>query len=635
MASMRHLAGPFLLAAGLFALLVVTTPVALRGAGTAPHPSTRHVAFDDLTPAAVTGLRLAWTAHAGEFAGGAGPSPAKPVEGFQTRPVLVDDVLVFTTTTSKVIAVDAETGAERWRVDPFAGRDRVCDRPHRGVAVWPGDREHGATIFSGTCDGHLVAIDARGGRLAAAFGVNGLVDLRAGVGAAPADAFGVTSAPVVFRDLVIVGSLVPEEEWQGPSGDVRAFDVRTGREAWRFHTVPQPGEANHDAWPGDSWRRRTGVNVWSQMTVDEERGLVFLPIGSASYDFYGADRPGTNLYANCLVALDAATGAVRWHYQMVHHDLWDYDPPAQPILAEIPRDGRPVPVVIQLTKMGLVFVLDRLTGQPFFGVEERPVAASAVPGEHSSPTQPFPLKPPPLARVTPITRADLNTIDETATKECAALFDGVATKGGVYTPEGTGLTLWFPGTLGGATWSGGTVDPGRGLLVVNTNEVGAIGRMEPQPPGSTQAYRRASPWGAYTRFWDSRHVPCQQPPWGKLTAIDLAHGTIAWQIPFGLALVLGEKGRTTGTPNLGGAVSTSGGVTFIGATNDQHFRAFETATGRLLWDVTLPASGHATPLVYRGPRSGKAYVAIAAGGGGRFSAITSDAVVAYVLGAGQ
>ena len=331
-------------ASALFIVVVALAAVTLvglrRGAdGDAPNPSSRLAVMNDLTPASVSRLKQAWIAHTGEYAGGMGPNPPQSVEGFQTRPALVGGLLVVTTTTSKVIALDAETGTEAWRFDPFAGKGHVCDFPHRGVAVWSASTSE-ATVFSGTCDGHLLALDAKTGQPRAAFGSGGSVDLRSGLGVAAGQEYGVTSAPAIFRDLVIIGSRVPEGESRGPSGDVRAFDVHTGQERWRFHTVAQPGEPGHDTWAADAWQRRTGVNVWSTMAVDDERGLLFMPIGSASYDFYGADRPGPSLYANCLVALDAATGQLKWHFQLVHHDLWDYDPPAQPILADITSNGR-------------------------------------------------------------------------------------------------------------------------------------------------------------------------------------------------------------------------------------------------------------------------------------------------------
>ena len=597
-------------------------------------PSARFAAMDEITPANVSTLAVAWTAHVGELSGGRGPQPERQVEGFQTRPLLAGELLIVTTTTSKVIALDAETGAERWRFDPFAVRRRSCESPHRGVAMWTSTDSAGSArriLFSGTCDGRLVALDAATGRLHAPFADGGVLDLRPGVDARDGEQYGVTSPPVIYRDLVIAGALAPEGTPTGPAGDVRAFDVHTGREVWRFHTVPRDGAPGAEAWPAGARLRRTGVNVWSQMSVDRERGLVFLPIGSASYDFYGGDRPGQNLYGNALVALDAATGARRWHFQIVHHDFWDYDLPAQPILADITREGRTIPVVVQLTKMGLVYVFDRTTGTPVFGVEERPVPKSDVLGEETWPTQPFPVKPPPLSRVAALTRAELTDVTPESRRECEAMFDQ-ARSAGLFTPVGLDLTLSFPGTMGGATWSGGAIDATRGLLFVNTNEVGAIVQLAAEPPGSPVAFRRAGPWGPYARFWDSDQLPCQRPPWGKLNAVDLRTGDIAWQVPLGSAPQLAGRGVTgTGTPNLGGAVATATGLVFIGGSNDARFRAFASDTGAVLWETSLPASGHATPLVYAGPKSGRQFVVIAAGGGGRFSKTVSDAVVAFAL----
>ena len=594
------------------------------------NDSARFSPLAEITRENVRNLIPAWTHHTGDFSGGRGPEPAGAVPGVQTRPVFADGFVYVSTPSSMVLAIDGDIGREVWRYDPQPGAQPRCYEPHRGVALWtgsgsPADR----TIFSGTCDGRLIALDAVNGRLRSAFGAGGVLDLRPGVDAREGEAYAVTSPPAVFRDLVIVGGLVPEGTPRGPAGDVRAFDVRTGQERWRFHTVPRPDEYGHDTWPGEGWQRRTGVNVWSSMSVDEDRGLVFLPIGSPSYDFFGGDREGQNLFGNSLVALDAATGRRRWHVQLVHHDLWDFDPPAQPILADIPHAGRIVPAVIQVTKMGLVFVFDRTTGEPVFGIEERAVPPSEVPGEHASPTQPFPVKPAPLSRHVALTREELTTVTPESRRECEALFARVRS-GGLFTPPGRDLTLSFPGTMGGATWSGGAVDPESAYLIVNTNEVGAIGQMVPQPDKELP-FARSSPSGAYGRFWDSQELPCQQPPWGLLHAVDLSTGAIAWQVPLGDAPALAARGITgTGTPNLGGAIVTAAGLVFIGGASDSRFRAFDLRTGRELWRSELPASGHGTPLSYRG-RSGHQFVVIAAGGGGRFSRTISDAIVAFSL----
>ncbi len=616
---------------GALAIAVLLAPANVARADDASSPSTRFSRLTEITPGNVSRLAVAWTAHTGELAGGEGPTPSRPVEGFQCRPVLAGDLLVITTPTSKVIALDPETGAERWRFDPFAGRRRTCEFPHRGVSLWEGATAAERTLFSGTCDGRLVALDPKTGSLRTDFAAGGVLDLRPGVDAREGEAYGVTSPPALYRDLVIVGARAPEATPRGPSGDVRAFDARSGRLVWTFHAVPRPNETGHDTWPADGWQRRTGVNVWSEMSVDETRGLVFLPIGSASYDFYGGDRTGANLFSSSLVALDARTGERRWHFQLVHHDLWDYDPPAQPILVDITRGGQTIPAVVQLTKMGLVFVFDRRSGEPVFGVEEREVPRSTVPGESSSPTQPFPRKPAPVVRTRAITRADLTEVTPESQKECAALFDQL-TSGGLYSPSGSTTAVSFPGTMGGFTWSGGAVDVARGILFANTNELGAVHRIEPAPPGSALPYRRNSPWGEYARFWDSKRLPCQRPPWGVLHALDLANGEIVWQVPLGSAPQLEGRGIAgTGTPNIGGAIATASGLVFIAASNDARIRAHDVKAGRVLWEAPLPASGHATPLTYRSPKSGRQFVVIAAGGGGRFSSTVSDAVVAFAL----
>jgi membrane-bound PQQ-dependent dehydrogenase (glucose/quinate/shikimate family) len=577
----------------------------------------------------VSRLRRAWTYHTGEIE----TRPGAQAVAFETTPLAVDGVLYLSTAAGRVIALDGDTGQAIWTFEPplREGRQTPAQGPHRGVAFWQAEDGHDRRILYGTPDGRLVALDARTGRLRPDFGVAGIVDLRTGLAEAwPHAPLGVSSPPAIHGNLAIVGSLLQEFPPQGPPGDVRAYDVRTGALAWRFRTIPGEGVPGRETWEGSSGQNRSGVNVWSVMSVDAERGLVFLPIGSATYDFYGGDRKGANLYANSVVALDAASGVRRWHFQTVHHDVWDYDVPAEPALVTVRRGGRDIPAVAQVTKTGFVFLLDRLTGEPLFPVDERQVPASTVPGEATSPTQPVPRLPPPLVRQH-ITREQLTTVTPESARACAQMFDALQT-GPLFTPPGLTATLTFPGTLGGGNWSGVAFDPSRRRLYVNVNEVGAVGGLMPMADAAPSRYRRAGPAGEYARFWDDNRLPCQQPPWGTLNAIDLDTGAIAWTVPLGVVDALVARGvPPTGTPSLGGAIATASGLVFIAGTNDARLRAFDADSGREVWSDRLEASGHATPMTYLG-RSGRQYVVIAAGGGGYLSRTTSDVVAGYALG---
>src|SRR5215472_10406488 len=550
------------------------------------------------------------------------------VAPFESTPLVIDGVLYFSTPSNRVIALDAESGKEIWKFDPQAGQAgprRFFQ--HRGVSYWQDKDGDDRRILFGTFEGRLIALHATTGKLCSDFGKQGTVDLRVGVADAfPGAEYSVTSPPAIFQDLVITGAAVPEYPSKGPSGVVRAFDVRSGKLVWTFHTIPQPGEEGHNTWQEDAWQNRTGANVWSIMSVDVERGMIFLPVGSASYDFYGADRKGRDLFANSLVALDAATGKLRWYFQMVHHDIWDYDLPAQPVLITVRRDGQKFPAVAQVTKMGFVFILDRLTGKPLFPVEERRVPDSNVPGEAAWPTQPFPLKPPPLVRQT-FSEADITEATKNSHQYCAELAHSLKTRG-MYTPYSLELTLVMPGTLGGGNWSGASFDEASGYLFVNANEFGAAGAMLPQGDGAPEKFRRGSREGEYARFWDQNQWPCQKPPWGTLNAVDVNHGEIVWKAPLGSMEGLKDK---TGTLNLGGSIVKASGLVFIGATMDSRFRAFEAKTGEELWATKLEASAHATPITYRGKKTGKQFVVIAAGGGGYFNGKVSDTLAAFAL----
>jgi glucose dehydrogenase len=482
----------------------------------------------------------------------------------------------------------------------------------------------------GTLDGRLIALNARTGVPVPGFGREGEIDLRTAVaGGFPDSVYAITSPPAICGDLVITGAEVPEGPGRGPWGDIRAWDVRSGKLVWTFHTIPRPGEPGHETWQADGWQHRTGANVWTVLTFDAKRHMVFLAIGSPAYDFYGGDRKGADLYGDSLVALDVRTGKPVWHYQFVHHDIWDYDPPAAPALVTVHHSGREIPAVIQVTKMGLVFILDRRNGKPVFPVEERPVPQSDVPGEASWRTQPVPTQIPALSRSS-MSAADLTDVTPESHRVCAEMFSKLENKGR-YTPYGLKPTLVFPGTLGGATWSGMSFDPTLGYMFVNTNEVGATGQMVRQPAGSAEAYRRTSALGDYARFWDSNLWPCQKPPWGELTAVNVNTGEIAWRVPLGITEALEAKGvHHTGALNIGGSIATSGGLVFIGATNDSRFRAFDSRTGRELWSTVLDGSGHATPMTYTG-KDGRQYVVIAAGGGGFFGSKPADSLIAFAL----
>ncbi len=623
---------PSLIVLGLSAMLVSGFAFAQTDWPAYGHDAagTRYSPIGQINPSNVAQLQRAWTYHTGEKPNVSGPRGQRQT-AFETTPLVINGVLYLTTPANRVIALDPVSGREIWIFDPQAKTKKPLQyHAHRGVSYWPGDETHPARILLGTLDGRLIALNAQTGVPVPSFGDEGEVNLRKGVADDSPDlTYAVTSPPAIYRDLVITGAEVPESPGRGPSGDIRAWNVVTGKLVWTFHTVPRPGEPGHETWAPDAWQHRTGVNVWTGFTVDAQTGTVFLAIGSPAYDFYGGDRKGEDLYGDSVVALNAATGAHLWHYQLVHHDIWDYDPPAPPALITVVRGAEKIPALVEVTKMGLAFILDRRNGAPVFPIEERPMPHSEVPGEASWPTQPIPTKPPPLSRSS-ITSEDITNVTPQAHQFCADVFSKLENKGR-YTPYGTRLTVVFPGTLGGATWSGVSYDPTIGYIFVNTNEVGAIGQMKEQLQGSQTAWRRTSSLGEYGRFWDANLWPCQKPPWGLLTAVNVNTGEIAWRVPLGINEELEARGiHHTGALNIGGSIATAGGLVFIAGTNDSRFRAFESRTGQELWSAKIDASGHATPMTYLG-RDGRQYVVIAAGGGGFFGSPPSDVVIAFAL----
>ena len=589
-------------------------------------------------------LELAWSYRTGH---GPGAMPGLEKVAFQATPVLDAGTLFGCTPGNRVFAVDGETGAERWRFDALpdltgASYTATC----RGVALWRGGAEGaacGRRVFAGTRDGRLLALDAATGRPCEDFGRAGEVDLRAGIGDVRPGEYGVTSPPTVVGEIVAVGALVLDNRRRdAPGGVVRGFDVRSGALRWAFDPAP-PGTPPLPRGPGGEprWQRGT-PNAWAPFAADPARGLLFVPTGNPSPDFFGGERAGIDHYGSSVVALEAATGRVVWSFQTVHHDLWDYDVAAQPTLLEIEKDGRPVAALLQATKVGHLFLLDRETGEPLYPVEERPVPASDVPGERAAATQPFPTFPLPIhpARIGPEDAFGLTPFDRGICREKLAALRNE----GVFTPPSLRGTLSYPGTAGGVNWGGVALDPGRGLAVMNVNRIGQALTLVPRDAAEDPAPSRGparlvfaqegTPYRAVQEVLTSPFgIPCTPPPWGSLLAVDLATGRVRWEVPFGttrdqapLPLAL-----PWGLPSMGGPVATASGLVFIGAAMDDYLRAYDTRTGEELWRARLPAGGQATPMTYRLREDGRQYVVIAAGGHGTLGTRQGDWLLAFAL----
>jgi len=626
----------------LFALLLLLSPSAFAQTDW-PNTgndkgATRYSTIKQINRGNVKNLKVAWTYNTGD----AGPGNTTTM---QCTPVVVNGVMYVTTVKSKIVALDAATGREIWKYDPYADYApakiyHAGGGVNRGVAYWEGssprpvasgsalrasrDGSKTARILAATADGRLISLDARTGKPDPSFGKNGAVDLREGMDRDLRElTYGATAPPAIFEDIVIVGFSVGEGPAPSAPGDVRAFDARTGRQLWSFHTVPRPGEFGHETWAKDSWRDRGGANPWSGVTIDTKRGLAFVATGSAAFDFYGADRHGDNLFANSVIALDARTGKRVWHYQIIKHDIWDYDLPYPPILITRARNGRKIDAVAQVTKTGYLFIFDRVTGKPLFEVIERPAPASNVPGEKAAETQRIPVKPPALVPqgfteelVTDISKASreyvLNQIKEMR-------------HGPIFTPLDVKKTVVLPGLHGGFSWAGASFDPETGTLYANTNNIPRVMNLIPTPD---------KPWpyrvSGYDRFVDQEGYPAVKPPWGLLNAIDVNRGEVSWKTTLGEYAELTARGvPPTGTESLGGTIVTAGGLVFIGGSKDEKFRAFDKTNGKALWEYKLPAGGYATPSTYA--VNGKQFVVIAAGGGGKLATRSGDTFVAFSL----
>ena len=605
---------------------------------------TKYSTLDQINTSNVAKLQRAWTFHTGDKSG-----------FFESTPLVIGDTM-YVSAQNGVFALDPLSGTQKWKFEA-AGTSR------RGLAYWPGEAASSGTLFIGS-QTKLLAIDPKDGRLVQSFGQGGFVEMGTPM----------QSPPAVYKDILIAPQVQPV---------IRAWSAKTGALLWTFNLIAQPGDPNHASWENDAWKTIGGTNTWGYLSVDAERGIVYIPVSIAGSDYVGMERPGNNLYGTSLVAVDIASGRKLWHQQLVHHDIWDYDLGAAPTLFDAVKDGKTIPAVAQINKMGLLFTFNRVTGEPLFGMEERSVPQSTAPGERTSPTQPFPLKPPPLARNS-LKRSELpKSITPELAAFCEALWDKYKLQDSVpYTPWKVGQdVIVFPGAIGGGNWQGVQFNKKLGLLITNVMNAGQWGHLEevkpgeergrggrggrggatgaaagapgssaapapvgagggaqavPRPPaeddgasGSRSPFRKVTPEGG--RFWQAEtRYSCNEPPWGELIAVNANTGDIAWRIPLGVFEELEKKGIKTGTPMLGGGITTAGDLIFIGATVDGHFRAIDARNGKELWSSKLEVPAHSIPSTYMG-RDGKQYVVVPVGGGGFLRTPTSDTLIAFKL----
>ena len=641
MAKSRGGVGPWLL---LMALWGASTAGGAESFTDQRQLGLKYSPLTQINTASVAKLQLAWEYHTGEIG-----TSSTALEAFEDEPSLVDGSLVVCTLSRRLIALDPATGKQRWVYDPKTDK-AMGMRKCRGISAWvdrlaPEGASCKTRIFVGTADYRLIAVDAHDGRPCTGFGTAGEVHMSVSKPQIFPGEVSAGSRPAIVNDVVVVGSTVADDQrLDAPSGRVLAFDARTGKQVWEFDPLPRnPADPAMATWLKGTAGDQGAGNVWSEMAVDESLDLVYLPTSSPSVDFYGASRPGANAYADSIVALQGATGKVVWTFQFVHHNLWDYDTPSQPLLMDLPYNGKSVPALVQNTKTGMIFIFNRKTGEPLIPFVERPVPQQgAAPGEWLSPTQPFPVGMPALApqKISADDAWGFMLFDKWKCRDRIEALN----HGSIYTPPSLKGTILQPGAAGGPNWGGGAYDPQSHIMVVPSSRVPMIVTLVPREQVKVDKTQAIETRGAMTfpsagtpymtriePLLSPLGAPCTAPPWAVLTAVDLVSGTRQWEVPLGSIEKLSPIPIPweLGTPGAGGPLVTAGGLVFIGYTLDNKLRAFDLQTGKTLWKTELPAAGTATPVSYE--VKGEQYIVMAAGGHSMYGTTRGDSVVAYKL----